>query len=397
MSIILKQLCSDTETKYNLKLIAGKNGMTNTVRWVHTVEDRQVPDFLHGGELVFTTGIGHVREDPLLEFVKRLKKHGASGVVVNIGPYLESVPQEVINYCNEESFPLFTLPWSVYIIDITYDFCRRIIENEKIETTSAEAFKNIILSPEQGKKYRSFLEQHGFLPESHYRVFTLRLMKDGKNITDDFERSNHIKLWGILAKSKDHPSAMFVYENTIAVIRQYADRCFIKNLTDTLDAVFENKNISYVMGISTERKGYKSAAKLLSEAEAARKTAASDNKSFCLYSEIGINKLIFGVNDKAVLKEYAAGQLDDIISYDTEYKTDYAKILYEYLICDGSVMEVAENYGIHRNTVNTKIKNIKQIFGIELCGEKKAELLLAFKIKKLFNENGGNQNERKST
>jgi len=39
--------------------------------------------------------------------------------------------------------------------------------------------------------------------------------------------------------------------------------------------------------------------------------------------------------------------------------------------------------------VNTKIKNIKSIFNIELTGEKKTELMLAFKIKKLLNENGG--------
>lgn len=389
MSIILKQLCSDTETKYNLKLIAGRNGMANTVRWVHMVEDRQVPDFLHGGELVFTTGIGHIGKDPLLAFVKRLIKHGASGVVVNIGPYLESVPQEVIDYCNKENFPLFTLPWSVYIIDITYDFCRRIIENEKIETTAAEAFKNIILSPEQGKKYYSFLEQHGFGKVVGYRVFTLNLFKDGKNITEDFERSNHIKLWSILAKSKDYPSAMFVLENTAVVVRQDVSRKLIKNITDTLDAVSEQKNIAYTMGISTERKGYKSVAKLLSEAEAARKTAASENKNFEFYSEIGVNKILLGVKDKTVLKEFAAKQLDDIIAYDNEYKTGYAKILYEYLICDGSVIAVADNYGIHRNTVNTKIKNIKSIFNIELTGEKKTELLLAFKIKKLLNENGG--------
>ena len=389
MSIILKQLCSDTETKYNLKLIAGKNGMTNTVRWVHMVEDRQVPDFLHGGELVFTTGIGHVGKDPLLEFVKRLKKHGASGVVVNIGPYLASVPQEVIDYCNKENFPLFTLPWSVYIIDITYDFCRRIIENEKIETTAAEAFKNIILAPEQGKKYYSFLEQHGFSKVVGYRVFTLNFFKNGKNITEDFERNNHIKLWSILAKSKDYPSAMFVMENTIVVIRQDITRKFIKNLTDTLNAISEQKAIPYVMGISSERKGYNSVAKLLSEAESARKTAVSDNKYFEFYSEIGVNKILFGVKDKTVLKEFAKKQLDEIIAYDKEYKTDYAKILYEYLICDGSVMAVADNYGLHRNTVNTKIKNIKSIFNIELTGEKKTELLLAFKIKKLLNANGG--------
>lgn len=390
MSIMLKQLCSDTETKYNLKLIAGKDGMTNTVRWVHMVEDRQVPDFLHGGELVFTTGIGHVGKDPLLEFVKRLRKHGASGVVVNIGPYLASVPQDVINYCNNEKFPLFTLPWSVYIIDITYDFCRRIIENEKIETTAAEAFKNIILAPEQGKKYYSFLEQHGFSKGVGYRVFTLNFFKDGKNITEDFERGNHIKLWSILAKSKDYPSAMFVLENTIVVIRQDINHKFVKNLTDTLDAVSEQKAIPYVMGISSERKGYNSVAKLLSEAESARKTAVSDHKNFEFYSEIGVNKILFGVKDKAMLKEFAEKQLHEIISYDKEYKTDYAKILYEYLLCDGSVMAVADNYGFHRNTVNTKIKNIKSIFNIKLTGEKKTELLLAFKIKKLLNENGGN-------
>lgn len=393
MSIMLKQLCSDTETKYNLKLIAGKNGMANTVRWVHMVEDRQVPDFLHGGELVFTTGIGHVGKDPLLEFVKRLRKHGASGIVVNIGPYLESVPQDVIDYCNKENFPLFTLPWSVYIIDITYDFCRRIIENEKLETTAAEAFKSMILYPEQGKKYYSFLEQHGFSKVVGYRVFTLNFYRDGKNITEAFERSNHIKLWGILAKSKNYPSAMFVLENTIVVVRQDTSQKFIKTLIDTLDAVSEQKGIPYTMGISSSRQGYKSVGKLLSEAEAARKTAVLDNKSCELYSEIGINKILFGVKDKTVLREFAAEQLDEMLNYDKEYKTDYTKILYEYLICDGSVMTVADNYGFHRNTVNTKIKNIKSLFNIELTGEKKTELLLAFKIKKLLNKNGGNQNE----
>lgn len=395
MSIILKQLCSDTETKYNLKLVAGKGGITNTVRWVHMVEDRQVPDFLHGGELVFTTGIGHIGKDPLLAFVKRLKEHGASGVVINIGPYLESVPQEVISYCDGENFPLFTLPWSVYIIDITYDFCRRIIENEKIETSAAEAFKNIILSPEQGKKYYSFLEQHGFGKDAKYTVFTLEFYKDGKNITEDFERSNHIKLWNILAKSRDCPSAMFTLENTVVVIRQDINRKFIKTLTDTLDAVSEQKEFTYTMGISTQRRGYRSVAKLLSEAEAARKTAVSENKEFKFYSEIGVNKILFGVKDKTVLKEFAASHLDDIIGYDMQYKTDYAKILYEYLICDGSVMAVADNYGLHRNTVNTKIKNIKTLFNIDLTGERKTELLLAFKIKKL-SENGGIQNERES-
>ena len=182
---------------------------------------------------------------------------------------------------------------------------------------------------------------------------------------------------------------MFVLENTAVVVRQDVSRNSIKNITDTLDAVSEQKNIAYTMGISTQRNGYKSVAKLLSESDAARKTAASENKSFEFYSKIGVNKILLGVKDKTVLKEFAAKLLGEIIAYDKEYKTDYAKILYKYLICDGSVIAVADDYGIHRNTVNTKIKNIKSIFNIELTGEKKTELMLAFKIEKLLNEDGG--------
>ena len=60
LAITLERLCDGCETKYQMELVAGKGGINNTVRWVHMVEDREVPDFLHGNELIFTTGIGHI-------------------------------------------------------------------------------------------------------------------------------------------------------------------------------------------------------------------------------------------------------------------------------------------------------------------------------------------------
>lgn len=384
MSITLKKLCSDTETKYSLKLIAGKGGMENAVRWVHMVEDRQVPDFLHGNELIFTTGIGHIGKDSLLEYIRRLKQHNASGVVINIGPYLADVPPEVIDYCDRESFPLFTLPWKVYIIDITYDFCRRIIENEKLETTAAEAFKSIVQNPKLGEKYFSFLEQQGFGKASSYRVFSIKIIRNRQNITEKFEENNHIKLWNILAKSRFYPSAMFVSGGRLIVIRQDVDDAAAEQLTTIMDAIAEQKGIGYYMGISAEGIGYKSVPRLLREADAARKSAGTDGGGYAFYKNLGINKIIFGVSDKKVLQTFADENLKAIYDYDAEYKTDYAEILYQYLLCDGSVMAVADKYGIHRNTVNSKIKAIKSIFDIELCSEQKMELLLAFKIKRIL-------------
>jgi len=45
---------------------------------------------------------------------------------------------------------------------------------------------------------------------------------------------------------------------------------------------------------------------------------------------------------------------------------------------------VAEKSGVHRNTVNNRIKQIRDLLGSTLTEKKKAELVLAFKIKDLI-------------
>ena len=82
MAVTLDKLYISIEEKYNMKLVAGKDGLKNVIRWVHMVEDSEVPNFLHGNELIFTTGIGRLdTADKILEFVQGLQKHNAAGLV----------------------------------------------------------------------------------------------------------------------------------------------------------------------------------------------------------------------------------------------------------------------------------------------------------------------------
>ena len=74
MALTIARICANTEKTYGMKLIAGRAGLENYVRWVHIVEDSEVPDFMHGNELVFTTGIAHFGNEWLLDFVTGLKK-----------------------------------------------------------------------------------------------------------------------------------------------------------------------------------------------------------------------------------------------------------------------------------------------------------------------------------
>ena len=46
MSITVSKLCANAQANYVMKLVAGKEGMGNYVRWVHLVENVDVSPFL---------------------------------------------------------------------------------------------------------------------------------------------------------------------------------------------------------------------------------------------------------------------------------------------------------------------------------------------------------------
>ncbi len=68
-------------------------------------------EWVEAGDLLFTTGI-HLPENTaeFVELIQELKKKGLAGLVLNIGPYIAGIRQEVIEVADELDFPLFSLP-----------------------------------------------------------------------------------------------------------------------------------------------------------------------------------------------------------------------------------------------------------------------------------------------
>ena len=118
-------------------------------------------------------------------------------------------------------------------------------------------------------------------------------------------------------------------------------------------------------------------------------------KERVFYRDIGLMKLIFGVKDKMILSSFAEENLGVLHRYDSEKNTDYCSILRKYLELNGSVLEAAAETGVHRNTINYKIRAIREILGRELDDHTKSMLMLAYLIEDVLdiydNLNGGNK------
>jgi len=72
MAILLRDLYKETKDTYGLNLIAGEDGLDHLMNWVYISEDPDTLEFLHGGELIITTGVLCGNEYWLYNFIKGL-------------------------------------------------------------------------------------------------------------------------------------------------------------------------------------------------------------------------------------------------------------------------------------------------------------------------------------
>ena len=129
MAIYLDELFQETGEKYELQLIAGKDGLHREVNWVYVAEDQTNASFLRTGELIISTGALYDHSQKwLLRFIRTLHDHHTCGLILNLGKhlFLPDITDTVKEYCDQHDFPLFTMPWHIHIYDITRDYYDRI-------------------------------------------------------------------------------------------------------------------------------------------------------------------------------------------------------------------------------------------------------------------------------
>lgn len=386
MAIMVKKLYKNAPFLYKMNLIAGSSGMTNLVQWVHIIEDSSVISFLHGNELVFTAGILNKDQDWLITFARKLHEVKASAFVVNIGPYTSEIPEKVISFCNEVGLPLFTIPWETKMVDMTSDFCHRIMHNENVESNLATTIKNIIFKVGDIDTQILQMERYGYQRDNNFCFISITSYnKDQNNIE---ENNNFLRMIAEkVAKSISELFISFSYKDClILVLVNYSDEKIEAFILEFIKLVKKEKNdLNIHMGISSNKMGIYNQNNNFEKALSAMQIAKKRNELYSYYDKLGIYKVLYAVNDRDILRSYYNDIIGKLEAYDRENKTQLTMLLRTYLENNGSLQLVSEKLFIHRNTVTNQLKKIEAIIGCDPVDlENKVALYIAFYIKDIL-------------
>ncbi|MFI3213366.1 MAG: PucR family transcriptional regulator ligand-binding domain-containing protein [Eubacteriales bacterium] len=390
MAVVLKELIEKV-TGMELEVLAGGDGTSNSATWVHMVESEAIGNFVEFGELVFTTGIALNEKDTLLKLTQKVQSKQASGLIVNIGPYIEGISKEVIDFCNEESFPLMVVPWKVNMANIMRIISFEITNKQLKDMDFEMAMKNAILYPQEDKMYLKPLQKQLIDLEASFTCIVLHAQFHGEPLKEVKLNKINYLLKNQVGYNYKNVHITTIFNNIVIVAsdatKEQIDTIIVscKEAISTSHIVVED--ICYlvgeeVKGIEKLHISYENAAKLHRV-----KNCHEQSVDVLYYESLGVFKLLLEIENKAVIQKFYEESIRKIVEYDSYHETDLLDTLGKYLKYDGSLKAVAEEMFLHRNTVNYKLSKVESLLECNLSTqETRTKLGIGIAVYRLFEE-----------
>ncbi|MDF2843204.1 MAG: transcriptional regulator [Herbinix sp.] len=370
MAVRYWELYEETKNQFQLKIIAGKAGMDTVVSWVHMLEDETIVSRFHGEELTITTGMKAVQQGWLLKLVQEMAKEECAGIIINTGMYLKVIPEEVIEWCEANNFPLLEMPWEISITELIQAYCMRIIGQNQLEKNIGNTFREIIsgrysledIKQELGERYDI---------EGNFQVYCIYVKKTiGEELNYNqaiIKLENLFGIWKGNDKINTSYGLIRMEDFLVLILNKRKDKQY-KELPNLIKQSFSYfvKQKNFHMGIGPSISHIENLAISYKRARTAMRMSIGTGKEMIHFEEMGFFKILFSIEDTDILANYANEILGVLEDYDRGHGSSYVNTLRSYLKNDRSLMRVAEETFTHRNTVNYRIQNIKRILGSEL-------------------------------
>lgn len=374
MAVELKDLYAKIKPQYEVKLHT-RSCFQKSIEWIHMVEEADFAKALHGDELIFNTGLNYGSEEWLKNFVESLREANAGGLIVALHDG-HSFSQEIIHYCNEIKFPLFSASWTTPYMDIMRLFSEILLFNEQRDTNLTAALKSAIYYPENEGVYLSHFESKGFFRDMEYVVMIVSChtydTENGNEKLRQIERDMHpILKHGIMYEEKGRLIILMAGAQRKKAENELRKKC---------------KEEPYLFaGIGPSVKWTRNIHNSYEKAYTAYQlTKTAIPKNILSYEELGIYKILADAKESAIYPAFVKETLGRLMDYDKENGTDYMKILEAYFDNECSILYTARAMYCHKNTLSYKMNKIKEILGYDiLSNENRTKIMISIYILRL--------------
>ncbi len=393
------------------KIIAGKSGLSNSIRWVYKPENMNFAKWVKGQELlIISTPVIQSEDFNLSLVIKKANKLNMSGALLLTGDkYIASIDSSVVSYANLNNFPIFVISGEIPLVDIFEEIGHAIAYNKNSDALSDDILSGIIFGKNiNADAFAMKFSEAGYDLDGKNRMFTINIHGDRR--IEEYEYDT------VIGKIKNE----FNSGNMNALLSRYGNNivgCFclkkgemdvsgrsadinmsgnniseiipvdssMKNIQDTdtvseldkkevLDKIYKSlseylysisSDIKLVMGVGRAYEGIGDLQKSFTEASRCVILSEKMNMSGRVfwYEEMGIYNLFSELADKKVMQEFIDSTLGVIIEYDRNNNSKLLETLKAYLWNNNSLIHASEQLYTHRNTVKYRVQRISQLTG----------------------------------
>lgn len=366
MGFTIQDMMIASEERYRMKYLAGKDGWSNSISWVHLVEDTTIIRHFWGKELAVTTGLGFPTEEAMMELVSHLVQRHAAGLIVNTGNYIEKLPDSLLAYCEENHLPLLTVPWEIHLSDMMKDFSIRIFVQESTDEEVVNALIAAVEQPDNQDAYRKKLLPH-FDVDGTFQV--MLIASEGLDSMDTVDRRRLSYRLQMYLEQITHNGSFFYYNSFfVLVVNAIRQELLIELGEGMLKRAHKRMpDRPFYVGIGSLVTDIENLAVSYRRAEAAARMAMRTKTTLLQFDEMGMYRLLYSCTDTGLLAQIQQETLSVLEEHDRRHNSNYVETLQSYLEFDGSIQAMAQSMFTHRNTIIYRMNNIKKLLGTELA------------------------------
>ena len=354
--------------KEQIRLLCGKGGLVRHVSSVGILDYEFLPEvsgrYKHynfdEAQLVVTTFM-YARNNPnlVMDAIKDLISAGVSGLVIK-DVFKIRIPDTAIRYAEAKNFPVFILePGNLFVEDIIFDVMTAIVR----QASSSHIERELDIITQEGISEQEIFDHAKLINpsiETQHRVYYI--YRGDQMSRDSF--ADYLRRYA--GSPLDIPEASLAsFGLGLLYITTWEHRALLKD-SAIVEAIREELKVPEAfIGISDTHYYLGELGLSIREAMYAALAASEDAKTFEVFEDLGLLRMVFPLSDNKVLQDYSAKILTPIRDFDLENNGKLMETLAAWSKYGMSFPEAAKDLNQHENTLRYRMDKIGQITGLD--------------------------------